>query len=152
MAKTHFFNFRPLISRGQKGVKNIFLVAVMTITLYLGPNEVTGLKNSKQFLLVVRSLCSLSLCNQCNRVWAEKKNQTLFLLITSFHVLHFSINTSMAKLGWSFSKTWETIFFSPQNLVWHCPKLQLKGKKITLWNLENFFWKFCQELPRKMPV
>ena len=27
--------------------------------LYLGPNEVTGLKKSKQFLLVVRSLCRI---------------------------------------------------------------------------------------------
>ena len=44
-------------SEGQKGVKNVFLWAVNTIMLYLGPNEVTGLKKSKQFLLVVRSLC-----------------------------------------------------------------------------------------------
>ena len=43
-------------SEGQKGVKNVFLWAVNTIMLYLGPNEVTGLKKSKQFLLVVRSL------------------------------------------------------------------------------------------------
>ena len=46
-----------MISEGQKGVKNVFLWAVNTIMLYLGPNEVTGLKKSKQFLLVVRSLC-----------------------------------------------------------------------------------------------
>ena len=45
-----------MISEGQKGVKNVFLWAVNTIMLYLGPNEVTGLKKSKQFLLVVRSL------------------------------------------------------------------------------------------------
>ena len=44
-------------SEGQKWVKNVFLWAVNTIMLYLGPNEVTGLKKSKQFLLVVRSLC-----------------------------------------------------------------------------------------------
>ena len=47
-----------MISEGQKGVKNVFLWAVNTIMLYLGPNEVTGLKKSKQFLLVVRSLCA----------------------------------------------------------------------------------------------
>ena len=46
-----------MISEGQKGVKNVFLWAVNTIMIYLGPNEVTGLKKSKQFLLVVRSLC-----------------------------------------------------------------------------------------------
>ena len=46
-----------MISEGQKGVKNVFLWAVNTIMLCLGPNEVTGLKKSKQFLLVVRSLC-----------------------------------------------------------------------------------------------
>ena len=33
-----------MISEGQKGVKNVFLWAVNTIMLYLGPNEVTGLK------------------------------------------------------------------------------------------------------------
>ena len=44
-------------SEGQKGVKNVFLWAVNNIMLYLGPNEVTRLKKSKQFLLVVRSLC-----------------------------------------------------------------------------------------------
>ena len=49
-----------MISEGQKGVKNVFLWAVNNIMLYLGPNEVTGLKKSKQFLLVVRSLCSVS--------------------------------------------------------------------------------------------
>ena len=48
-----------MISEGQKGVKNVFLWAVNTIMLYLGPNEVTGLKKSKQFLLVVRSLCAV---------------------------------------------------------------------------------------------
>ena len=48
-----------MISEGQKGVKNVFLWAVNTIMLYLGPNEVTGLKKSKQFLLVVRSLCMI---------------------------------------------------------------------------------------------
>ena len=47
-------------SEGQKWVKNVFLWAVNTIMLYLGPNEVTGLKKSKQFLLVVRSLCIAS--------------------------------------------------------------------------------------------
>ena len=46
-----------MTSEGQKGVKNVFLWAVNNIMLYLGPNEVTGLKKSKQFLLVVRSLC-----------------------------------------------------------------------------------------------
>ena len=51
-------------SEGQKGVKNVFLWAVNTIMLYLGPNEVTGLKKSKQFLLVVRSLCA-SVCGSC---------------------------------------------------------------------------------------
>ena len=50
-----------MISEGQKGVKNVFLWAVNTIVLYLGPNEATGLKKSKQFLLVVRSLCSAAL-------------------------------------------------------------------------------------------
>ena len=48
-----------MISEGQKGVKNVFLWAVNTIMLYLGPNEVTGLKKSKQFLLVVRSLWNI---------------------------------------------------------------------------------------------
>ena len=47
-----------MTSEGQKGVKNVFLWAVNNIMLYLGPNEVTRLKKSKQFLLVVRSLCS----------------------------------------------------------------------------------------------
>ena len=47
-----------MISEGQKGVKNVFLWAVnSTIMVDLGQNEVTGLKKSKQFLLVVRSLC-----------------------------------------------------------------------------------------------
>ena len=48
-----------MISEGQKGVKSVFLWALNTIMLYLGPNEVTGLKKSKQFLLVVRSLCTM---------------------------------------------------------------------------------------------
>ena len=49
-----------MISEGQKGVKSVFLWTVNTIMLYLGPNEVTGLKKSKQFLLVVRSLCDMT--------------------------------------------------------------------------------------------
>ena len=53
-----------MISEGQKGVKNVFLWAVNTIMLYLGPNEVTGLKKSKQFLLVVRSLCTVCLAKR----------------------------------------------------------------------------------------
>ena len=36
-----------MISEGQKGVKNVFIWAVNTFMLYLGPNEVTGLKKSK---------------------------------------------------------------------------------------------------------
>ena len=61
-------------SEGQKGVKNVFLWAVNTIMLYLGPNEVTGLKKSKQFLLVVRSLCKAA---PFVLVEMPEKNQTV---------------------------------------------------------------------------
>ena len=60
-----------MISEGQKGVKNVFLWAVNTIMLYLGPNEVTGLKKSKQFLLVVRSLCSVDKIKSISKTFSQ---------------------------------------------------------------------------------
>ena len=50
-----------MISEGQKGVKNVFLWAVNTIMLYLGPNGVTLHKKIKMVFSMVRSLCSVCL-------------------------------------------------------------------------------------------
>ena len=40
-----------MISGGQKGVKNVFLWAVNTIMLYLGPNEGTEPKKVKTLII-----------------------------------------------------------------------------------------------------